>query len=204
MSRGRGHPTVKSWLPHQTSESSGVKVTLQSSLASEQSKWALIVMPPPVAGYEMSLEGPASRWDGHAVETITQQMRTVCCSTWVVSLPPKKALVVQNPVPRGPLGTTESHLHVCSGNGIFSSHAVSLTSRETCQKRRETGVPSAADTDPEWPWFPDSQLPPLLLSVAYLLTGWKQNYISLFWAAITQDCRPSGLNRKLSSHTSKR
>ena len=143
-------------------------------------------MPPLVTGREMSLEGHALRWDSHALETITQQVRTGGCSTWVVSLPPKKDLEVQNPVPRDPLGTTESRLHMCSGNSIFSNHIVSLTSQEKCQrKERETDVPPAADTDPDWPWFPNSQLPPLLLSVAYLLTGWKQSYqgsLALFWS----------------------
>ena len=71
-------------------ESAGARVTLRNCPASEQSKWALIVTPPSITGREMSLEGPASRWDGHAVETVTQQVRTVCCSTWVVSLPPEK------------------------------------------------------------------------------------------------------------------
>lgn len=143
-------------------------------------------MLPSVTGCEMSLEGHASKWDSHALETMTQQVRTVCCSTWVVSLPPRKDLVVQNPVPRDPLGTTESHLHVCSGNNIFSNHTVSLTSQEKCwREERETDAPSAADTDPDWPWFPDSQLPSLLLSAAYLLTGWKQSYqgsFTLFWS----------------------
>lgn len=61
-------------------------------------------------------------WDNHSTGED--------CSTWVVSLPPKKDLEVQNPVPRDPLGTTKSCLHVCSGNSIFSNHIVSLTSRE--------------------------------------------------------------------------
>lgn len=119
--------------------------------------------------------GRTCHWERQLCSSITQQVKSICCSTGIVSLSLKRFQAAHIPAYMDPFALLSS-VSACSGNSILRN-PVSLTFMEKCKRGRLLDRNSCPVRPQYWYWpcstscarFP-LQLPPLLASRASLLT----------------------------------